>query len=101
LSGPLDKLASYVGLILHTDSSGEKKETTTGITDRRNQFLRHLIIECSWIAVRKYPALLMAFERLFKNMPKTRATIPIARKPLNRITYVLKNQQEYVPAIIQ
>lgn len=96
----LDKLASYVGLIPNTDSSGEK-ETTTGITNRRNQFLRHLIIECSWIAVRKDPALLMAFERLSKNMPKTRAIVHIARKLLNRIRYVLKNQKDYVPAVVQ
>jgi len=95
----LDKLASYVGLIPNTDSSGEK-DTTTGITNRRNEFLRHLIIESSWIAVRKDPALLMAFERLSKNMPKTRAIIHITRKLLNRIRYVLKNQKEYVPAVI-
>ncbi len=98
--GSLDKLASYVGLIPSTDSSGEK-ETTRGITNRRNQSLRDLIVECSWIAVRKDPALLMAFQRLTKNMPKTRAIIHIARKLLNRIRFVLKNQQEYVPAVIQ
>ncbi len=96
----LDKLASYVGLIPNTDSSGEK-DTTTGITDRRNKILRHLIIESSWIAVRKDPALLMTYERLTKNMPPTRAIIHIARKLLNRIRYVLKNQKEYVPAVIQ
>ncbi len=98
--GSLDKLASYVGLIPNTDSSGEK-DTTTGITHRRNQLLRHLIIESAWIAVRKDPALLMAFERLCKNMPRTRAIVRIARKLLNRIRYVLKNQKEYVPAVIQ
>ncbi len=54
-----------------------------------------------WIAVRQDPALLMAFERLTKKMPKTRAIIHIARKLLNRIRYVLKNQKEYVPAIVQ
>ena len=73
----------------------------TGITDRRNRILRHLIIESSWIAVRKDPALLIAFERLSKNMKPTRAISPIARKLLNRIRYVLKNQKEYVPAVIQ
>ncbi len=98
--GSLDKLASYVGLIPNTDSSGEK-DITTGITNRRNQSLRHLIIESSWIATRKDPALLMAFERLSKNMPRTRAIVHIARKLLNRIRYVLKNQKEYVPAVIQ
>ena len=96
----LDKLASYVGLIPNTDSSGER-EIATGITNRRNQSLRHLIIENSWIAVRKDPAMLMAFERLSKNMPKTRAIIHIARKLLNRVRYVLKNQKEYVPAVVQ
>lgn len=96
----LDKLASYVGLIPNTDSSGEK-DTTTGITDRRNKILRHLIIESSWTAVRKDPAMMMAYERLSKNMKKTRAIIHIARKLLNRIRYVLKNQKEYVPAVIQ
>ena len=97
--GSLDKLASYVGFSPNTDSSGEK-DTTTGITDRRNQILRNLIIESSWIVVRKDPALLMTFERLSKNTPKTRAIVHIARKLLNRIRYVLKNQK-YVPAVIQ
>jgi transposase len=50
--GSLDKLASYVGLIPDTDSSGEK-DTTTGITDRRNRILRHLIIESAWIATQR------------------------------------------------
>jgi transposase len=98
--GSLDQLASYVGLIPNTDSSGEK-DTTTGITDRRNKILRHLIIESSWIAVRKDPALMMTFERLSKKMKKTRAIVPIARKLLNSIRYVLKNQKEYVPAVVQ
>jgi transposase len=96
----LDKLASYVGLIPSTDSSGEK-DITKGITKRRNQPLRDIIVECSWIAVRKDPALLMTYQRLIKTMPKTRAIIHIARKLLNRIRFVLKNQMEYVPAVIQ
>jgi transposase len=96
----LDKLASYVGLVPSTDSSGEK-EIIKGITNRRNQPLRDIIVECSWIAVRKDPALLMTYERLIKQMPKTRAIVHIARKLLNRIRFVLKNQMEYVPAVIQ
>jgi transposase len=96
----LDKLASYIGLVPDTDSSGEN-DTTKGMTNRKNRFLRFLIIEDAWIAVRQDPALLMAFERLTKKMPKTRAIIHIARKLLNRIRYVLKNQKEYVPAAVQ
>ena len=96
----LDKLASYVGLIPNTDSSGEK-DNTTGITDRRNPGLRVMMIESSWVAVRKDPALVMAFDRLCKNMTKTKAIVQIARKLLNRIRYVLKNQKEYVMAVVQ
>lgn len=96
----LDKLCSYVGLIPDTDSSGET-DRKTGMTGRRNNHLRGIIIESAWTAVRKDPALMMAFNELCKHMTKTNAIIRIAKKLLNRIRYVLKNQQEYVPAVIQ
>jgi hypothetical protein len=53
------------------------------------------------VAVRKDPALLMSFNELSKKMPKNNAIIRIARKMLNQIRYVLKNQQEYVSAVVQ
>jgi transposase len=95
-----DKLCGYVGLIPDTDSSGET-DRTTGITNRRNIHLRRIIIESAWTAVRKDPALIMAFNELCKHMTKTKAIVRIARKLLNRIRYVLKNEQEYVPAVVQ
>ena len=96
----LDKLCSYIGLIPDTDCSGET-ERRTGITKRRNAHLRGILIESSWIAVRKDPALLMTFTTLCKKMPKTNAIVRIARKLLNRIRYVLRTQQEYVTAVVQ
>jgi transposase len=96
----LDKLCGYVGLIPDTNSSGET-DRKTGITDRRNAHLRRIVIESAWTAVRKDPALMMAFSELCKHMTKTKAIVRIARKLLNRIRYVLKNQQEYVPAVVQ
>ena len=96
----LDKLCSYVGLIPNTDSSGET-DRKTGMTGRRNAQLRVVMIESAWTAVRKDPALMMAYTELCKHMPKTKAIVRIARKLLNRIRFVLKNQQEYVPAIVQ
>jgi transposase len=96
----LDQLASYFGLIPDTDSSGEK-DKTKGITKRRNPELRGMIIESSWVAVRKDPALTMAYDQLVKHMKGTNAIIRIARKLVNRIRYVLKNQKEYVPAVVQ
>lgn len=95
----LDHLASYVGLVPGENSSGEQ-ERNTGISRRRNAHLRALLIESSWIAVRKDPALLMAFDKLTQRMPKNRAIIRIARKLLNRIRYVLKNQQSYEICVV-
>ncbi len=96
----LDEWSCYVGLIPDTQESGEK-EYVGGMTRRRHPQLRWLLIEASWVAARKDPALLMAFEEYCKRMRKTKAIVKIARKLLNRIRYVLKNQAEYVPCVIQ
>ena len=90
----LDHLASYVGLIPGEDSSGDKQQHT-GVSKRRNANLRYLLIESSWVAVRKDPALLKSYTELTKRMPKNLAIIRIARKLLSRIQYVLKNQCYY------
>jgi len=95
-----DKLLSYVGLIPNTDSSGEK-DNKTAMTNRHNSLLRPILIECSWIAVRKDPVLTMKFNELIKRTTKTNAIVTIAKKLLNRIRYVLKNQKEYVTGVIE
>lgn len=95
----LDKLASYTGLVPDIKSSGEM-EYTAGITCRRNPTLRTILIEASWVAVRKDPALMMAFNKYSLRMKKTAAIVHIARKLLNRIRFVLINQERYVPAVV-
>jgi transposase len=95
----LDHLASYVGLIPGEDSSGDK-ELHTGVSKRRNANLRYLLIESSWIAVRKDPSLLKSYTELTKRMPKNLAIIRIARKLLSRIQYVLKNQCYYESGVV-
>ena len=95
----LDHLCSYVGLIPGEDSSGEK-EFHTGVSRRRNANLRYLLIESSWIAVRKDPALHLSFTELSKRMAKNQAIIRIARKLLSRIYYVLKNRCYYEPGVV-
>jgi transposase len=95
----LDKLASYTGLVPDIKSSGDT-EYTAGITYRRNPMLRAVLIEASWVAVRKDPALMMAFHTFSLRMKKTAAIVHIARKLLNRIRFVLMNQKRYVPAVI-
>jgi len=95
----LDKLASYVGIVPGEQSSGER-EIITGITCRRNPYLRGLIIESAWVAAKKDPAMIMAFNQLCKRMPRNQAIVRIARKLLNRIRYVLIHQVPYVPAVV-
>jgi transposase len=93
----LDHLASYVGLVPYMSSSGER-DSDGQITNRHNLYLRSLITEAAWVAVRKDPALLLAFSKLTLRMKKQDAIIRIARKLLNRIRYVWKNQKPYVTA---
>ena len=96
----LDELASYVGLIPDAHESGET-EHTGGITKRRHAQLRASLVEAAWTAARKDPALLMAFQQLGKRMRKTRAIVKIARKLLNRVRYVLKNQRPYLLGVVE
>lgn len=95
----LDKLCSYIGLAPTTSSSGEK-ERTGKITPRANRILRNAIIESAWIAARTDPALSLAYNNLCERMNANRAIIRIAKKLINRIRYVLKNETEYVFSVI-
>lgn len=90
-----DHLCSYIGLVPTEHSSGEHI-SRGDITPRRNRFLRHILIESSWVAVRKDPALMLAnrkYRSNGKNGPK--AIIKVARKLVSRIYQVLKNQRPY------
>lgn len=96
----LDQLSSYVGLAPSTHSSGEK-ERVLGLSQRQNVHLRNILIESAWVASRRDPAMTMRFGNLTKRMKKQDAIIRIAKKLLNRIMYVLKNQKDYVLAVVQ
>ncbi len=95
----LDELACYVGLIPDAHDSGET-EHTGGITKRRHGPLRAALIEAAWVAAHKDPALMMAFHEYCKRMRKRRAIVKIARKLLNRVRYVLKNQKPYALGVV-
>lgn len=94
----VEELASYVGLIPSTFSSGQT-ERSYGITTRRSKYLRKMLIESAWVAVREDPALLQHFNELTKRMSKTRAIIPIAKQLLRRIRHVWLEKEEYVYGI--
>lgn len=96
----LDQLCSYVGLIPSTSSSGEK-ESIGEMTPRKHNALRSAIVESSWVAIKHDPALLMCFTNHCKRMESNKAIIRVAKKLLNRIRFVIKNQQEYVISVVK
>jgi transposase len=95
----LDNLASYVGLVPSTQSS-DTTVTVGGVTNRQCKHLRSVLIESAWVAIRNDAALLYAFNQLIKNMRKTEAIIRIAKKLLNRIRFVWKNNMPYVFGLV-
>jgi len=95
-----DKLCSFIGLVPSTHSSGEK-EIIGEITHRGNNFLRSAIVESAWIAARKDMALNKSYHDYCRRMEPNKAIIRIARKLLNRIRYVLKNNEPYVYSVVK
>lgn len=96
----LDDLCSYVGFVPRTNSSSER-EIANKITPRCHSLLRNIIVECAWVAVRYDPAMVMAFNKLCERMKPHKAIIRISKKLLNRIRYVMKNQQPYVANVVK
>lgn len=95
-----EKFASYIGLVPSTMSSGEKKKVL-GLSFQFNRYLRSLIIESAWVAIRKDPALTLAYNNFLIRLSAQEAIIRIAKKLLNRIYYVLKNENEYIYSVVQ
>ncbi len=94
-----DQLAAYVGLIPMCHSSGEK-EGVGDITIRKHAILRCYFIEAAWIAIRKDPAMTVAYEVYRQRMNYNKAIVKIARRLVNRVFFVLKRRQEYVPCVV-
>jgi len=95
----LDELCSYVGLIPSTNSSSDK-EKVGKITMRSNKVLRGLIIESAWIAARRDPALMMAYQTMCGRMKPSKAIIRIAKKLLSRMRHVWINNEKYEYAVV-
>ena len=94
----IDDLGSYVGLVPRVRDSGETTHTG-GITFRCNNFLRVLLVEASWQAIRQDPALMQYYHMHVINSKGHKVIIKIARKLLNRIRYVMRNRQPYVTGV--
>jgi transposase len=95
----IDSLASYVGFVPRVRESGETSYTG-GITFRCNTFLRTLLIESSWQAIRHDPALMQYYMKHLVGSKGHKVIVKVARKLLNRIRYVMKNRKPYLTGVI-
>ena len=95
-----DHLFSYCGLTPDCHSSGDT-ERIGKVSRRGNIFVKTVLIECAWVAVRKDPALLLYFKQQLPKMDRNKAIIKVARKLLNRVRFVLKNKQAYEIGIVK
>jgi transposase len=89
-----EKLASYIGLIPTSHSSGDR-DIHGEMVHRGNKFLKTAIMESAWVAARVDPVLHMDYISYCRRMKKNKAIVRIARKLLNRISFVLRNQVPY------
>ncbi len=95
----LDQLNNYIGLVPSMHNSGDKIRTGK-LLKRGRRELKIMLIEASWQAIRRDPALLLKFNELTKAMAKNKAIIRIARKLLSRVRSILINGHGYEIGIV-
>jgi len=93
-----EHLVSYVGIVPSTQTSDDNVYSN-GISFRQNSFLRSMMIEAAWTAVREDPAMTLKYRELTKRMNSQNAIIRIAKKLLKRIRHVWMQQDQYVYAL--
>jgi len=87
------QFASYIGIIPSMRNSGST-ENIFGVTPRCRSLLRSYIIEAAWVAYRLDPEMQAYYRKHIGKNPKS-IIIKIARKLLNRMLSVIKNQKPY------
>jgi len=86
---------SFIGLIPWEDSSGDSIYTR-GIQPRCNKYLRPLIVEASWVAIRIQPQLLRYYRKHAVRNSK-HAIIKVARRLALIARAVVQKSQQYHP----
>jgi len=95
-----EKFVSYLGLTPSEYSSGDKVRNGS-LSGMGHNYLRSLLVECAWQAIRIDPVLLKKFYSLSEKKGKLRAIVAVTRKLATRIHYVLKTSQPYVVGVIK
>lgn len=93
-------LNSFIGLLPMEHSSGQS-ENKMSLTVRKHRQLRSDLVESAWTAKRTDPAIALYFDQQIKRKDSKVVIIKIARKLLNRVRYVLLNQQPYEFGIVK
>lgn len=89
------KFASYLGLVPTCHCSGEKVSHGEK-TFRGNKHIGPLLVEASWVLIRRDRDLGRAYTEYRWRMPVQKAVIRIARKLSNIIFSILTNKKAYV-----
>jgi transposase len=93
------EIGAFVGLVPREHSTGDRINKGS-ITHLGNQTLRSLLIEVSWVVIRKDNELQQFYYRIKKrHHPKIAsrvAIVAVARKLTQRIYKVLKEQRKYI-----
>ncbi len=91
-----EKVACHIGLTLKEASTREADKTRRGpITHVGNGYLRALVIELAWCAVRHDGVLFDKFSRIPKHRGKKIAIVAVALTLAVRTRYILVNGQPY------
>jgi transposase len=93
-----DALNRFVGFCPDSHSSGQTQRHT-GLSMRKHNQLRTMLIEAAWQLVRRDPAMLDYYRELTKRMKGQDAIIRVARKLLRRIRAVMLSQKMYVNGV--
>lgn len=88
------QLFSYTGLTPTEHSSGEQIHRGH-ISKQGNRYLRGILVEIAWRAIRKDPDLRQFFERLHPRTGKKRAIVAVARKLIGRIRAAFRKGELY------
>jgi transposase len=87
-------LYNYLGLTPSEYSSGEKVRRGR-ITRQGNPMVRAKLVECSWIAIRKDPALKASYNKIAARQGGKKAIVAIARKLIGRARAIFRKNEDY------
>src|SRR5215218_1512447 len=93
-----DALNRFVGFCPDSHSSGESVKHS-GVSIRRHNQLRSMLVEAAWQLIRSDAAMLDHYRQLTTRMKGQDAIIRIARKLLRRIRAVMLTERMYVRGI--